>query len=108
MSLPGWKTILAAILLIWLGSGIYIVQPDEVGVVKRFGAFNRITEPGPHYRFSFPFESVLTPQVTKIQRLEIGFRGNPAFTFSSSSATRLVSNSFATFSQRESTSGEFK
>ena len=91
MSLPGWKIILAAILLIWLGSGIYIVQPDEVGVVKRFGAFNRITEPGPHYRFPFPFESVLTPQVTKIQRLEIGFRGNPASTFSSSSATRLVS-----------------
>lgn len=75
MNLPGWRVIALIALLLWLGSGIYLVQPDEVGVVKRFGAYNRTTEPGPHYRFPYPFESVLTPQVTKIQRIEVGYRG---------------------------------
>jgi modulator of FtsH protease HflK len=50
MKLPGWRIIALAALLLWLGSGIYLVQPDEVGVVKRFGAYDRTTEPGPHYR----------------------------------------------------------
>lgn len=90
MNLPGAKFILLAAVLIWLGSGIYIVQPDELGVVKRFGAFNRITEPGPHYRLPFPFESVLTPQVTKIQRLEVGFRGSDSSFASGASSTRLI------------------
>lgn len=92
MNLPGWKLILLALLLIWLGSGIYIVQPDELGVVKRFGAFHRITEPGLHYRFPFPFEAVLTPQVTKIQRLEVGFRGSTTSTsaFGTSTPSRLI------------------
>lgn len=76
MNLPGWRVIVLAALLLWLGSGIYLVQPDEVGVVKRFGAYNRTTDPGPHYRLPFPFESVLTPQVTKIQRVEVGYRGS--------------------------------
>lgn len=77
-------------LLLWLGSGIYLVQPDEVGVVKRFGAYDRTTEPGPHYRLPFPFESVQTPQVTKIQRLEVGFRGSAGLTAGSGSQLRLV------------------
>ena len=90
MNLPGWRIILLVALLLWLGSGIYIVQPDEVGVVKRFGAYNRTTEPGPHYRLPFPIESVLTPQVTKIQRVEVGFRGSTAFTVATGSQIRLV------------------
>jgi membrane protease subunit HflK len=89
IKLPGWRIILLALLLIWLGSGIYIVQPDEVGVVKRFGAYNRTTDPGPHYRLPYPFESVLTPQVTKIQRIEVGFRSGTAGSFGASPA-RLV------------------
>lgn len=79
-----------AILLIWLGSGIYIVQPDEVGVVKRFGAYDRTTDPGPHYRLPYPFESVLTPQVTKIQRIEVGFRSGASGTLGAGSSTRHV------------------
>ena len=56
MNLPGWRVIVLAAALLWLGSGIYIVEPDEVGVVKRFGAYDRTTEPGPHFRLPFPFE----------------------------------------------------
>jgi membrane protease subunit HflK len=90
MNLPGWRIILLAAALLWLGSGIYIVEPDEVGVVKRFGAYDRTTDPGPHYRLPFPFESVLTPKVTKIQRLEVGFRGSAAVTPGSGTQIRLV------------------
>lgn len=90
INLPGWRIFFLAAVVLWLGSGIYIVEPDEVGVVKRFGAYDRTTEPGPHYRMPFPLESVLTPQVTKIQRIEVGFRGSTAFTVETGTPIRLV------------------
>lgn len=71
---PGAKFFLLGLALLWLLSGIYIVEPDEVGVVKRFGAFSRITTSGPHYHIPFPVESVLTPKVTQVRRIEMGFR----------------------------------
>lgn len=71
---PGWQFIVLILVGLWLLSGIYIVEPDEVGVVKRFGAFDRVTASGPHYHIPYPVESVLTPKVTQIQRVEFGFR----------------------------------
>jgi len=72
--LPGWKLIVPVILLLWVASGFYIVEPDEVGVVKQFGQFNRITTAGPNYHIPYPVESVMTPKVTQIRRIEFGFR----------------------------------
>src|SRR6266851_174318 len=37
---------IAAVVALWLASGFYRVQPDEVGVVLRFGAYDRMTQPG--------------------------------------------------------------
>jgi len=71
---PAGKLILGIIILLWLLSGIYIVEPAEVGVVLRFGAFDRMTESGPHYHFPYPIETVFTPKVAEIRRVEIGFR----------------------------------
>ncbi len=71
---PAGKLVFGAIILLWLLSGIYIVEPAEVGVVLRFGAFNRTTEPGPHYHMPYPIESVQTPKVTEVRRVEVGFR----------------------------------
>jgi len=71
---PAWKIILPIVVGLWMLSGIYIVDPDEIGVIRRFGAFHRQTGPGPHYHWPFPVESALTPKVTRIQRIEIGFR----------------------------------
>ncbi len=62
------------LLLLWLLSGIYIVRPDEQGVIRRFGKVVRITEPGPHYRIPWPIEVVDRPKVKQVKRLEIGFR----------------------------------
>lgn len=71
---PGWKLIVPIIIILWIASGFYIVEPDEVGVVKQFGQFNRITTAGPNYHIPYPVESVVTPKVTQIRRIEFGFR----------------------------------
>ena len=57
--------ILAALCaLLWINSGIYKVQPDEQGVVLRFGKFQDTVDPGLHYHWPYPVESVLLPKVT--------------------------------------------
>ena len=65
---------LGIIVVIWLVSGIYIIRPDEEGLVKRFGKYTYSTKPGPHYHLPWPFESVSKVQITKVRRLEVGFR----------------------------------
>ncbi|MEZ5904944.1 MAG: FtsH protease activity modulator HflK [Geminicoccaceae bacterium] len=66
--------VVLALLGIWLASGFYRVQPEEEGVVLRFGKLNRVTTPGLNYHLPSPIESVLTPQVTRVNRVEVGFR----------------------------------
>ena len=70
----GVAVVLIAIVVLWMASGFYRVQPDEVGVVLRFGAYNRTTQPGLNYHLPTPIESVLTPSVTRVNRTEIGYR----------------------------------
>jgi membrane protease subunit HflK len=67
----------ALAIAVWLFSGFYRVQPDEQGVVLRFGAYNRTTLPGLNYHLPWPIESVLRPAVTRINRIEIGYRSAP-------------------------------
>ncbi len=62
------------VVVIWVGSGFYRVQPDEQGVVTRFGAYSYWTPPGLHWHLPWPVESVQLPTVTRINRTEIGFR----------------------------------
>ncbi len=59
---------------IWAASGFYRVQPDEQGVVLRFGAFDRTTSPGLNYHIPWPIESVQTPRVTTENLVFVGFR----------------------------------
>jgi len=73
----GSKPILFGLIIlaiIWALSGLYRVLPDEQGVVLRFGKFVNTTQPGLNYHFPFPIESALTPKVTKVNRIDIGFR----------------------------------
>jgi membrane protease subunit HflK len=62
------------VFVLWLASGIYIIDPDEQGVVLRFGKYHTTTEPGLNYHLPYPIETVSTPRVTTINREEIGFR----------------------------------
>ena len=59
-------TIVAVALLVWLATGIYIVEPAERGVVLRFGAFREITQPGPHWRWPYPIEEAIRIDVDQI------------------------------------------
>ena len=73
----GTKTLLFGLIIlvvIWALSGLYRVLPDEQGVVLRFGKFVKTTQPGLNYHFPYPIESALTPKVTKVNRIDIGFR----------------------------------
>jgi len=74
----------ALIVVLWLASGFYRVQPDEVGVVLRFGAYNRMTQPGLNYHLPAPIESALTPSVTRVNRTEVGYRSGEVGTGESS------------------------
>ena len=73
----GTKPIILGLIIIailWTLSGLYRVLPDEQGVVLRFGKFVNTTQPGLNYHFPYPIETVLTPKVTKVNRIDIGFR----------------------------------
>jgi modulator of FtsH protease HflK len=66
--------VVAALVLLWMASGFYRVQPDEQGIVLRFGAYDRTTLPGLHYHLPDPIEEAVTPKVTRVNRVEVGFR----------------------------------
>jgi len=62
------------LIVLWVLSGLYRVLPDEQGVVLRFGKFVSTTQPGLNYHIPYPVETALTPKVTKVNRIDIGFR----------------------------------
>ncbi len=66
--------IVAFLTIAYLASGIFIIAPDERGVVLRFGKAVREVGPGPHYRFPAPVEREIKVKVTNIRKEEIGFR----------------------------------
>jgi membrane protease subunit HflK len=75
-SFGGWGGLLlvAAAIVFWMLSGFYRVQPDEQGVVLRFGKFTQLTQPGLNYHLPYPIEQALTPTVTSYRRIDIGMR----------------------------------
>lgn len=66
--------IIGIVLLVWLATGIYIVQPGQEGVVLTFGKFANVTGSGLNYRLPWPIQSVTIVNVESIRRAEIGFR----------------------------------
>ena len=66
--------VVLAALVIWLLTGTYMVGPDEVGVVRTFGEHTRVAQSGLNWHFPVPIETVNTPKVTEVKRVEIGFR----------------------------------
>ena len=66
--------VVLAALAIWLLTGTYMVGPDEVGIVRTFGEHTRIAQSGLNWHFPVPIETVNTPKVTEVKRVEIGFR----------------------------------
>jgi len=77
----GVLPILGIALILWLLSGVFVVGPDEVGVVQTFGRYSRVSQSGLNFHFPYPIETVHTPKVMEVKRVEIGFRtvGNNQF-----------------------------
>ena len=71
--LSPWPILVIALAL-YLASGIFIVGPDERGIVLRFGKAVREVGPGPSWHLPWPMEEVLKPSVTQIRKEEFGFR----------------------------------
>lgn len=67
-------TALAVLLWFLLGGPFYIVDPEEVGVVLTFGRHTATTDPGFHFKWPWPVQTVYKPPVNIVQRIEIGFR----------------------------------
>lgn len=73
-----WKILkwLAFIIFIVYGiiTSIYTIETNSAGVVKRFGNFNRITEPGIHLKLPYSIEEAIEVPVKNVQKEEFGFR----------------------------------
>ena len=70
------------VVLIWAATGIFIVEPDEMAVVRRFGKMGDPLGQGIHYRIPWPVDKVDLVKVAQIRSMELGFRsiqrGQPA------------------------------
>src|SRR3974377_411494 len=69
----GFALLVLAAVVLWAFSGFFRVEPDEVGVVLRFGKFVREVQPGLNYHLPFPIETALTPQALRVNKIDIGF-----------------------------------
>ena len=58
---------------LWGMSGFFRVEPDEVGVVLRFGKFIREVQPGLNYHLPYPIETALTPPALRVNKVDVGF-----------------------------------
>ncbi|HYB08069.1 MAG TPA: FtsH protease activity modulator HflK [Alphaproteobacteria bacterium] len=72
--------LIGAALVLWLATGIYRVQPEEQGIALIFGKWVDTTPPGLHYNLPAPIGHVLTPKVTRVNQVEIGFRSGASDT----------------------------
>jgi modulator of FtsH protease HflK len=72
----GMGLIAAIVLLIWVGSGFYIVDASQRGVVLRFGKLTETTMPGPRWHLPFPIETVEIVNLSQVRTVEVGYRDN--------------------------------
>jgi len=72
----GLTVIAVAAAFLWVASGVYFVDTNEQGVVLRFGKFIKHTGKGPHYHLPWPIETAYTPNVTKANEIDIGYKAS--------------------------------
>jgi modulator of FtsH protease HflK len=74
LSSLGIALIVAVIVAIWLASGFYRVESEELGIVLRFGKYVRDAQPGLNYHLPYPIETVLLPKALRVNTTSIGMR----------------------------------
>src|SRR5207237_4118075 len=68
----GFALIALAVLALWGFSGFFRVEPDELGVVLRFGKYVRDAQPGLNYHLPYPIETVQLPKALRVSTISIG------------------------------------
>ncbi len=68
----GVGLIILGILVVWLLSGVFRVQSEELGIVLRFGKYVRDAQPGLNYHLPYPIETVLLPKALRVNTISIG------------------------------------
>lgn len=63
-------------LVVWLGSGFYIVDASQRGIVLTLGKYSETTEPGLRWRLPWPIQSHEVVNLTGVRTLEVGYRGS--------------------------------
>jgi len=66
--------IIGIILIIFLVSSVFTVNPEEIGVIQRFGKFTRVVSPGLNFKLPFGIETVKKVPVERQLKEEFGFR----------------------------------
>ena len=62
----------AITLVVWLGSGFFIVQEGQQAVVTSFGKYSHTADAGFQWRFPYPFQSHETVSVTQLRSMDVG------------------------------------
>jgi len=70
----GFAILALGAVVLWLLSGFFRVEPDEIGVVLRFGKQVREVQPGLNYHAPYPIETVLTPKALQVRKIDVGMR----------------------------------
>jgi membrane protease subunit HflK len=70
----GIALIAIAAVVLWGMTGFFRVEPDELGVVLRFGKYERDVKPGLNYHLPYPIETALTPKALRVNKIDIGMR----------------------------------
>lgn len=69
-----WIPVVIGAVFLWVASGVYIVGPGEVGVVRQFGEHVSTTGPGPKYRLPWPIQRADVVNMEVVRRAEIGYK----------------------------------
>ena len=70
----GFALLTLGAIVLWGVSGFFRVEPDELGVVLRFGKHVREVQPGLNYHLPYPIETVLTPKALRVNKIDVGMR----------------------------------
>jgi membrane protease subunit HflK len=68
----GLGIVVGVLIAIYLGSGVFVVQDGNVGVVSRFGKYEESADAGIHWRLPYPFESHEIVNTSQIRSVEVG------------------------------------
>lgn len=74
----GTAALIALVLVAWLSTSIYRVQPDGKGVVLLFGQWVQTTDPGLHMHLPYPIDTALLLKVTQVNHIQFGVRHSSA------------------------------